>query len=376
MAVVVIAVMIAFGVLWSGVLSKGLMRPGAVDDVKADAHYAGITLSWDQGRRADGYVIYEDQDGTYVEVGRTEGKKNCTYTVKDFTFNEEHVYRVAGYNYSRFSNRNFEGAPSEEVTAEYVTDDYAQKIPIITYHKVVPSGDVEHDGLCITEDKLEDHLKYLKENGFKTLTLDEFYQWYKGEKEYPEKTCVITFDDGFYGTYYLAYPLFKKYGMAGTVFCIGEKTGDTTQPFNDDPLAEKDYYVGFDKIKEVREDYPKFAFESHTYNMHKRVKGVKPAKGFTYEEILADCQQNEKFGFKYLAYPWGTYTKKMQKALKATGYKMAFTYRPFYYATRQDDMYAVNRIKISGHIDMNEFIDIVNGVKEGADNPDIELRTK
>ena len=376
MAVLVIALMIAFGVLWSGVLSQGLMRPGAVNDLTADARYGGVTLSWDKARRADGYVVYEDQDGTYVEVGRTEGKKNCTYTVKDYTFNEDHTYRVAAYNYSRFSNKNFEGAPSEEVTAEYDTSEHAQQIPIITYHKVVPSGDVEHDGLCVTEDKLDDHLRYLKENGFTTLTLDEFYDWYHGKKEFPEKSVVITFDDGFYGTYYIAYPLIKKYGQAATVFCIGEKTGETTQPFDDDPLAEKDYYVGYDKIKEVRQDYPRFAFESHTYDMHKRHKGVKPAKGFSYEEILADCEQNAKFGFKYLAYPWGTYTKKMQKALKASGYKMAFTYRPFYYATRLDDPYAVNRIKISGKIEMNNFIDTVNLDKEDFINPDITLRTK
>lgn len=370
MLVIVIAVAIAFGVLWSGALSRGVLKPGKVGGVKADAVYAGITLSWEEARRADGYVIYENQGGTYVKAGQTEGRDACEYMVKDAARDETHEYCVAAYNYSRMSNKNFEGEPSEEISAIYDSSQYAQKIPVLAYHQIMPAGHTSDSGLLIAEDKLEEQLKYLSDNGFKTLTLDEFYQWYKGKKEFPVKTVVFTFDDGFDAVYWLGYPLFKKYDMAATVFCIGKNTAGVTDSFegrNDD----KNHYIRMDVIEKTRKEYPKFAFESHTYDMHSRIDGVKPAKAFTYEQDMEDCRKNEQFGFRYLAYPWGTYTETFQKAVKDSGYKMAFAYRPYYYATRDDDQYAVNRIKISGKMKMENFIKTVNLEKEDYNNPDL-----
>ena len=86
----------------------------------------------------------------------------------------------------------------------------AERIPILTYHKIVPAGTEFETSLLIAEDTFDEQMKYLHDNGFTTLTLDEFYDWYKGDIEVPEKSVVVTFDDGYYGTYYLAYPIIKK----------------------------------------------------------------------------------------------------------------------------------------------------------------------
>ena len=85
---------------------------------------------------------------------------------------------------------------------------------------------------------------------------------------------------------------------------------------------------------------------------------------------MDDCREMEQFEMNYLAYPWGTYSETMQKALKDSGYKIAFTYRPFFYSYRSDDPYAVNRVKISGLTSMEEFARIVNGEDEASENPD------
>ena len=245
---------------------------------------------------------------------------------------------------------------------------YAQKIPVLTYHKIIPADQEFESNLLIDAGTFEEQMKYLKDNGYTTLTPDEFYEWHSGERDFPEKTVMITFDDGFYGTYYLAYPIIKKYGLAATVFCVGKHNGTPTAEY--DPVTEKDYYVGQDVVDKVREEYPRFCFESHTYDMHARVDGEKPALSFSYEQIMDDCKKNEPYGFRYLAYPWGTYSDTMKKALKDSGYKMAFSYRPFWYALRSDDTYAVNRIKISGKIKMRDFKKIVSGRDSDYDNPD------
>ena len=85
---------------------------------------------------------------------------------------------------------------------------------------------------------------------------------------------------------------------------------------------------------------------------------------------MEDISKNERFGYSYLAYPWGKYSDPFKEALKDSNYKMAFAYRPFYYALRTDDIYAVNRIKIGGRISLNTFADIVQGNAVSKDNPE------
>ena len=233
------------------------------------------------------------------------------------------------------------------------------KIPVLTYHKIVPAGREFKSGLLIAADTFDNEMKYLHDNGYTTLTMDEFYAWYTGKAEVPAKSVVITFDDGYYGTYYLAYPIIKKYDQAATVFCIGHHINDTTDEWDEN--AKEDHYIGFDVIEKLRSEYPRFSFESHTFDMHRKVDGKHPVDVFTKKQMIEDLDKNAAFGFRYLAYPWGDHNETIREVLADNGYNMAFAYKPSQYATRDDDQYAVNRIKISGKMKMKKFKKIVKG---------------
>jgi len=243
----------------------------------------------------------------------------------------------------------------------------AERIPILAYHKIVPAGTEFESSLLIAEDTFEEQMKYLHDEGYTTLTPDELCEWYEG-KEFPEKSVMITFDDGYYGTYYLAYPIIKKYDQAATVFCIGHHIDETTAEW--DPHASEDHYIGADVIRKMREEYPRFRFESHTFDMHRKIDNEHPADIFTYDQMVEDIRKNEEYGFTYLAYPWGDHNETFEKALADNGYKMAFNYRPYYYATRSDGRYVMNRIKISGKMGMRKFKKIVSGRSKDHINPD------
>ena len=235
----------------------------------------------------------------------------------------------------------------------------AEKIPILTYHKIVPEGTEFSNGLLIAADTFDKEMKYLHDSGYTTLTLDEFYDWYTGKTEVPEKSVVVTFDDGYYGAYHLAYPIIKKYDQAATVFCIGHHIEDVTPEF--DPNETEDHHIGVDVIQKLKEEYPRFSFESHTFDMHRKVDGKHPVDVFTEEQMQEDVDKNAAFGFRYLAYPWGDYNDTIKKVLADNGYNMAFAYKPSQYATRSDDQFAVSRIKISGKMKMKKFKKIVSG---------------
>ena len=374
--------------LWNGVIHGEGPEPEAVKGLEAKACYADLTLTWDQANKADGYFIYaadgeaagneaageaageaavetaagdETVPEGFAQIGEVTGGDTCKYVVDEYTRDKEYQFMVKAYGYNSLTKNKNEGEPSEVVSVKYDSSKYAQKIPVLTYHKVIPAGESFESSLNINADVLDQEMAYLHDNGFKTLTMDEFYKWHAGKLEVPVKSCVVTFDDGFYGTYYLAYPILKKYEQAGTVFCIGKNTAGVTDPFTPETDGEQNHYVRQDVIEKVREEYPRFEFESHTYDMHNRVDGKKPAVSFSYEQIMEDCAKNEQFGVRYLAYPWGTYSDTMQQAVHDSGYKLAYAYDPFYYAKRTDPQYAVNRIKIPGKMPMEDFIRIVNG---------------
>lgn len=344
------------------------LAPDSVSNLSVSTCYARMSLSWDSVPRATSYHIYaSENDSSPVLIGRTD-TNDCSFNYNEYKHDENYSFQIAAVAKNPLTGKENESVLSEPIQAKYDSSQYAQKIPILTYHGLCPEGVESKSSLTTPADHFEEEMKYLHDNGYRTLTPDEFYNWYKGIEDFPTKTVMITFDDGGYEVYYLAYPIIKKYNFAATLFCIGNKTLETTNEY--DPTSRKNDYVGMDVINKVRSEYPRFSFESHTFDMHKRVDGKKPAAVFTYDQIMEDISKNERFGYSYLAYPWGKYSDPFKEALKDSNYKMAFAYRPFYYALRTDDIYAVNRIKIGGRISLNTFADIVQGNAVSKDNPE------
>ena len=81
------------------------------------------------------------------------------------------------------------------------------EIPVFTLHTVEPA-------------KFEEQLNFLSKNNYQTLTADELYDCIKGKYRVPERSILLTFDDGWKNVYTYAYPLLKKYNMKAVCFLI------------------------------------------------------------------------------------------------------------------------------------------------------------
>lgn len=81
------------------------------------------------------------------------------------------------------------------------------EIPVFVFHSVVAN-------------KFEEQLKYIAENGYKTVDADHLLDILKGNIKPQEKTVILTFDDGLGSLWTVAYPLLKKYGLKGISFLI------------------------------------------------------------------------------------------------------------------------------------------------------------
>jgi peptidoglycan/xylan/chitin deacetylase (PgdA/CDA1 family) len=89
-------------------------------------------------------------------------------------------------------------------------------IPAMMYHHV---NNGPEDSISITPENFETQIKYLADNGYKSLFLSEFYSLMK-HWSIPKNVVLITFDDGYADNYEHAYPILKKYNIKATIFPV------------------------------------------------------------------------------------------------------------------------------------------------------------
>lgn len=236
-------------------------------------------------------------------------------------------------------------------------------VPVLAFHGFV-SEDLK---ACISEyaenkwiddiEGFEHQMRYLHDNGWTTLTMDEFYAWYRGKLEIPEKSCVLTFDDGYYEMYYLVYPILKKYDFNGTCFVIGKYTPGKTAEYDPGNRA----MIGWDKIKQLKSEYPGMEFESHSYNLHGfDEKGNESWVSATKIQLTDDFAANQQlYDFKYMAYPYGGYNDLMLDIIEHSDIRMAFTFKNTGYATKHKPVFEIPRQKITGETGYEEFVEIL-----------------
>ena len=234
----------------------------------------------------------------------------------------------------------------------------ATRIPIITYHRVVSAKEkkikkIKKSSLFISATVFNKQMKWLHKHKYRTISTQEFYDWYTGKIKLPKKSVLITFDDGSYSVIKYALPILKKYNMKATFFMIGNNTGAYT---NTSSVSGSYHYAGLDIINQTIKTYPNFEFQSHTYNMHRTINGKAALHVTSYDEQKNDfTKMYNKYGYTFLAYPYGKYNQNSINAAKNSHVKMAFTYGKNAFATKKQNRYAIARIKISANQSMKKF---------------------
>ena len=109
-----------------------------------------------------------------------------------------------------------------------------KQIAVLVYHNIVQNEEEKlKDQDALTDREFEEQIKYLKDKGYYSLSLDEYYDWKQGKIDIPEKSVIITFDDGYYSFKYLAQKVLEKYEFKATCFLIGKVTMENTPEYQE-----------------------------------------------------------------------------------------------------------------------------------------------
>lgn len=88
-------------------------------------------------------------------------------------------------------------------------------VPVLMYHHVCPAPGM----INTTPGHFERQLAWLAREGWQALGTQAFAQYLAGG-QVPEKSLVITFDDGYLNNWLYAHPILQRYGMTAVLFAV------------------------------------------------------------------------------------------------------------------------------------------------------------
>jgi peptidoglycan/xylan/chitin deacetylase (PgdA/CDA1 family) len=99
----------------------------------------------------------------------------------------------------------------------------AKSLPAAMYHYV----NCLAGAITVSPARFEEHCRVLAENGIHGIGLREAEEFLLHGVSLPEKSLLITFDDGFFDNYLYALPLLHKYGHRGAVFVVTARIAES-----------------------------------------------------------------------------------------------------------------------------------------------------
>lgn len=210
-------------------------------------------------------------------------------------------------------------------------------VPVLMYHSI----DYEKDNeLRVPKEDFKHQMELLIKEGYTTLTLDELFNFLKKDNPIPEKSIVITLDDGYMDNYTNAYPILKELNINATIFVITDLVDTNKNYLTSKQLIEmSNNGIDIQSHTASHEDLPKLNYEN-------QLKTLLDSKNFL-ENLL-------KKDIEYVAYPFGNWNGITLKAVQDAGYSMAVSTTGTW-CFKKNGMYSLDRVYISSKYDLNEF---------------------
>lgn len=190
-----------------------------------------------------------------------------------------------------------------------------QTVIILCYHRFGP----KKTKMVITSEDFDTQMAYLKKYGYQVVPLSSIHGFFKGEVALPQRSVVITIDDGYRSAYDIAYPILKQYNFPATMFVYS------------DFLGSRDA-VGWSEIKEMIGS-GLMDIQPHSKTHISMAKHLPDESAEAYrrrvaEEIRIPGQQIKRWldlPLHTFAYPFGDTNEFLISQLKSSDYRAAVT---------------------------------------------------
>jgi peptidoglycan/xylan/chitin deacetylase (PgdA/CDA1 family) len=185
----------------------------------------------------------------------------------------------------------------------------AIELPILVYHHVVP--DHAPGVLYVTPDGFEQHLRFLSDNGYQSVSFADLADSLEYGLPLPERPVILSFDDGWENQFQYGFPLLQKYGFSATFYIVSG-------------YVDHQNFMTTDQLQTMMAAGMTIGCHSHT---HPSLPSLGAGARLEVEVAGSKAWLEDHFGIAIdtFAYPYGAYTAAVAAAVKAAGYRTART---------------------------------------------------
>jgi len=142
---------------------------------------------------------------------------------------------------------------------------------VLMYHAL----DEGRSAISISPATFERQMRLLYQQGFQVVPLGQLVSSLRNSQALPDKSVVITFDDGLESVYASAFPVLERFGFPATVFLVAGYCGKSNDWPSQPPKVPRFPLMTWTQIKEL--DRHGIDFGAHTLT-HPRLDRVPPGE--------------------------------------------------------------------------------------------------
>ena len=228
-------------------------------------------------------------------------------------------------------------------------------VPILMYHSISKPAEKQRHPYFETATHpsvFAEHIKFLKDSGYRSVTLDEAIQYVESGRQDSIPRVVITFDDGFRDFYTEAFPVLDRYQSTATVFLPTSYIEEERRQFKNRECMR------WSEVRELRKAGIDFGSHSLT---HQQLRDLKRSEIDTELRCSKERIENElgcpveSFSYPF-AFPETNHVFKamLKDSLMAHGYKSGVTTAIGTLGAR-DDLYFMPRLPVNSWDDLALF---------------------
>ena len=143
---------------------------------------------------------------------------------------------------------------------------------VLCYHDVQEDVRVDPDPFAVDTAQLVSQFAWLKENGYRVISLDDIIAAREGRKPLPDKAILLTFDDGYRSVYTRVFPLLRLFGYPAVIALSGhwleaDAGGNVEYDGKQVPRAN---FVSWEEVREMTAS-GLVEVASHSYDLHRGI---------------------------------------------------------------------------------------------------------
>lgn len=196
------------------------------------------------------------------------------------------------------------------------------RVSVLGYHDFTLDG--EETEMCIRIDKFRRQMKLIRELGISVISMEEFHDWKQGKKAIPEKSMLITVDDGWKSFHNLAHPILKEFDYPYTLFLYNNYVDGGGRALTSNmirKLIKEGATIG---SHSVSHPYPVVFKQQQRKGEENYLKFLRKEMG----ESKTFLTTRFRTPVTTYSYPGGYVSKEMLPLVLELGYHYAFTTKP------------------------------------------------